>query len=155
MTFQLKSPDTHLNVFSLANLSLWLKKIYIKILAKSHFHQVQSPLFIVDENSLSCLTVASQWRHGVLNNRKLGCLLRLTTEQTSKLCIMKTSSNGNIFPVTGPLCGEFTGHWVNSPHKGQWRGTLMFSLICAWINGWVHNCDAGDLKPIPLIMTSL
>ena len=23
---------------------------------------------------------------------------------------------------------------VNSPHKGQWRGTLMFSLICAWIN---------------------
>ena len=22
---------------------------------------------------------------------------------------------------------------VNSPHKGQWRGVLMFSLICAWI----------------------
>ena len=22
---------------------------------------------------------------------------------------------------------------VNSPHKGQWRGALMFSLICAWI----------------------
>ena len=22
---------------------------------------------------------------------------------------MMTSSNGNIFPVTGPLCGEFTG----------------------------------------------
>ena len=27
--------------------------------------------------------------------------------------IMKTSSNGNIFRVTGPLCGEFTGHrWI-------------------------------------------
>ena len=25
---------------------------------------------------------------------------------------------------------------VNSPHKGQWRGALMFSLICVWINGW-------------------
>ena len=24
---------------------------------------------------------------------------------------MLTSSNGNIFRVTGPLCGEFTGHW--------------------------------------------
>ena len=24
---------------------------------------------------------------------------------------MMTSSNGNIFRVTGPLCGEFTGHW--------------------------------------------
>ena len=26
------------------------------------------------------------------------------------LCIMITSSNGNIFRVTGSLCGEFTGH---------------------------------------------
>ena len=26
---------------------------------------------------------------------------------------------------------------VNSPHKGQWRGALMSSLICAWTNGWV------------------
>ena len=26
---------------------------------------------------------------------------------------MMTSSNGNIFRVTGPLCGEFTGHrWI-------------------------------------------
>ena len=24
------------------------------------------------------------------------------------------------------------------PHKGQWRGALMFSLICAWINRWVN-----------------
>ena len=35
---------------------------------------------------------------------------------------------------------------VNSPHKGQWRGTLMFSLICVWINGWVNNREAGDLR---------
>ena len=35
---------------------------------------------------------------------------------------------------------------VNSPHKGQWRGTFMFSLICAWINGWANNRDAGDLR---------
>ena len=24
---------------------------------------------------------------------------------------MMTSSNGNIFRVTGPLCVQFTGHW--------------------------------------------
>ena len=59
--------------------------------------------------------------------------------------IMMTSSNGNIFRVTGPLCVEFTGP-VNSPHKGQWRGALMFSLICAWINDWVNNHEAGDLR---------
>ena len=39
-------------------------------------------------------------------------------------------------------------HWspVNSPHKGQWRWALIFSLICAWINGWVNNREAGDLR---------
>ena len=39
-------------------------------------------------------------------------------------------------------------HWsmVNSPHKGQWRGALMFSLIYVWINGWVNNREAGDLR---------
>ena len=35
---------------------------------------------------------------------------------------------------------------ANSPHKGQWRGALMFSLICAWTNGWANNQDAGDLR---------
>ena len=35
---------------------------------------------------------------------------------------------------------------VNSPHKGQWRGALMFSLICTWMNDWVNNRKAGDLK---------
>ena len=38
-----------------------------------------------------------------------------------------------------PVPGEF-------PHKGQWRGALMFSLICVWINGWVNNRKAGDLR---------
>ena len=39
-------------------------------------------------------------------------------------------------------------HWspVNSPRKGQWSGVLMLSLICAWINGWVNNGEAGDLR---------
>ena len=35
---------------------------------------------------------------------------------------------------------------VNSPHKGQWRGALMFSLICDWINSWVNNREVGDLS---------
>ena len=35
---------------------------------------------------------------------------------------------------------------VNSPHKGQWRGALMFSLICAWTNGCTNIRDAGDLR---------
>ena len=35
---------------------------------------------------------------------------------------------------------------VISPHKGQWRGALMFSLICDWINAWVNNREAGEMR---------
>ena len=40
-------------------------------------------------------------------------------------------------------------HWspVNSPHRGQWRGALMLSLICARINGWVNNCEGWFETP--------
>ena len=43
---------------------------------------------------------------------------------------------------------HFPRYWpfVNSPHKGQWRGAFMFSFICAWTNGWENNRDAGDLR---------
>ena len=35
---------------------------------------------------------------------------------------------------------------VDSPHKGQWHGSLMFSLIYAWKNSWANNRDAGELR---------
>ena len=35
---------------------------------------------------------------------------------------------------------------VNSPHKVQWRGAFMLSLICAWTNGWVSSWDACDIR---------
>ena len=35
----------------------------------------------------------------------------------------------------------------DSAHKDQWRGALMFSVICAWRNGWVYNGETGDLRP--------
>ena len=44
------------------------------------------------------------------------------------------------------LCAGNSPVPVNSPHKGQWHGALMFSLICAWISGWVNNREAGDLR---------
>ena len=51
--------------------------------------------------------------------------------------IVMKSSSGNIFRVTCPLCVEFAG---------QWSRALIFCLICAWINGWVNNREAGDLR---------
>ena len=44
------------------------------------------------------------------------------------------------------LCAGNSPVPVNSPHKGQWRGALMFSLICARINDWVNNREAGSLR---------
>ena len=50
------------------------------------------------------------------------------------------------FPRNWPFVRGIHRSPVNSPHKGQWRGALMFSLICIWINGWVNNHEAGDLR---------
>ena len=60
-----------------------------------------------------------------------------TWAMLTQICVvtMMTSSNENIFRVTGHLCGEFTGHRA-----------LMFSLICVWINGWVNNLEADNLR---------
>ena len=52
----------------------------------------------------------------------------------------------NHFPRYWPFVRGIHRSPVNSLLKGQWRGALMFSLICAWINGWVNNREAGDLR---------
>ena len=49
-----------------------------------------------------------------------------------------TSSNGDIFRVIGPLRGEFTGR--------QWRGALVFSVICACATGWINSLNAVELR---------
>ena len=56
---------------------------------------------------------------------------------------MMTSSN---FLRYWPFVRRIHRSPVNSPHKGQWRGALMFSLICTRTNGWVNKDEAGDLR---------
>ena len=60
---------------------------------------------------------------------------------------MMTSSNGNIFRVTGPLCGEFTSHrripLTKASESELW---CSFDVCLNWINGWVNSREAGDLK---------
>ena len=52
----------------------------------------------------------------------------------------------NYFPRYWPFVRRIHQSPVNSPHKGQWRGALMFLWSSPWINGWVNNCEAGDLR---------
>ena len=50
------------------------------------------------------------------------------------------------FPRNWPFVRGIHRSLVNSSHKGQWRGALMFSLIYVWINDWVNNREADDLR---------
>ena len=69
------------------------------------------------------------------------------TSVTAENCyFMMTSSNRNIFRVTGLLWGEFTGHrWIpltKASDVEHW----CFLWSAPWINGWVNNRVAGDLR---------
>ena len=84
------------------------------------------------------------------------------TNFSPALCVQVTSHSGGVscwvtgshddvikwkhFPCNWPFVRGI--HWspVNSPHKGQWCKALMFSFICIWINDWVNNREAGDLR---------
>ena len=50
------------------------------------------------------------------------------------------------FPCYWPFVRGIHRSPVNSPHKGQWRGASMFTVICVWINGSVSTREAGDLR---------
>ena len=59
--------------------------------------------------------------------------------------IMVTSSNGKIFRVTGHMCGEFTGpRWIPRTKASDAEFDVFFDRV--WINGWVNNREAGDLR---------
>ena len=50
------------------------------------------------------------------------------------------------FPRCLPCVRRIHRSPVDSPHKGQRLGALIFPLICAWTNGWASNRGAGDLR---------
>ena len=77
-------------------------------------------------------------------NSMLGLVKLVGTKSPWGLDYMMTSSNGNIFRVTGHLCGEFTGHrWI--PRTKASNAELWCFLWCA-PNGWVNNGEASDLR---------
>ena len=69
-------------------------------------------------------------------------LFRWLRDNATSSCSIKWKR----FPRYWPFVWGIHRSPVNSSHKGQWRGALIFSLICVWINGWVNNREAGDLR---------
>ena len=63
-----------------------------------------------------------------------------------KPCVLDDVIKWKHFPPNWPFVRGIRRLPVNSPHQGQWRGAFMFSLTCAWINGWVNKGKAGYLR---------
>ena len=72
--------------------------------------------------------------------------LHLPTPCPTLVCIHDDVIKWKHFPLYWPFARGIHRSPVNSPHKGQWRGALMFSLTCAWLNACVNNRAAGDLR---------
>ena len=68
------------------------------------------------------------------SSQLMGCQGNKWCHQMEAFSALLPTCAGN-----SPVTGEF-------PHKGQWCRALMFSLICAWIKGWVNNGKAGDMR---------
>ena len=64
----------------------------------------------------------------------------------------RTTEHNNVikwkhFPRYWPFVRGIYRSPLDSPHKGQRRGALKYSLIYAWTKGWSNIRDAGDLRP--------
>ena len=77
------------------------------------------------------------------SHERLGVSFRRPLDCWSKPCWRHQME---AFSALQAICAGNSPVPVNSPHKGQWRGALMFSLISAWMNSWVNNGEAGDLR---------
>ena len=106
---------------------------------------------------------AIEWFHWCHNHRKLNPLINCLNQ---KITWGGGGGGGHApvpfvhddvikwkpFPRYWPFVRRIHRSPVNSPHKGQWRGALMFCLICAWINGWVNIVRLVIWDAIALIM---
>ena len=80
------------------------------------------------------------WTHNWNQMKMMFVLLRVL------LCYSWWRHQMEPFSALLALCAGNSPVPVTSPHKDQWRGALVFSLICAWINDWVNNREADDLR---------
>ena len=91
--------------------------------------------------------VAPQCKHVTVTN----VVFNVFQKQGHYSCTLDPTNRADVikwkhFPRYWPFAQGIHRSPVNSPHKCQWRGALIFSLICTWTNGWVNNRDPGDLR---------
>ena len=106
-------------------------------------YQISTVVLLMFGIGLMFSSHTSSWRNDF-------CMPGLKLNHISKRCLRPVNHDDVIkwkhFPRYSPFVRGIHRSPVNSPYRGQWRRSLMFSLICAWINGWVNNREAGDLR---------
>ena len=123
-----------------------------------------SPTYCFAEMKLSFWRTFHHWMYRKFSFRQLS--MQPVTEwnfmKNQNISVLVLASYSVICPLMAQHCPHddvikwkhFPRYWpfvrgihrppVKSPHKGQWRGALMFSLIYAWTDSWTNNGDAGD-----------
>ena len=95
-----------------------------------------------DKMILRCIWHSLKW-----NCRYFGKIIITGFTRSCQLPVKKISSISlwhhqlETFPRYWPFVRAIHRSPMDSPHKGQWRGALVFFFICAWTNGWANNRD--------------
>ena len=108
----------------------------------SHMHQLKSVNVTYCKNILNDTKWWNLYHDDYEIRNGYMCMIRYPVEPNTwySPCFLHimTSSNGNIFRVTGPFWGESTGHqWIPFTKAGDAE---------LWTNSWVNNRDAGGLR---------
>ena len=142
---------THTNGGNLETLPGWPKKLQHNRPARSagqwHHLRVEHIDGLVQDWSISivnALEIIQSCTKPPISHFQLGYIIwsSITSEYHWHDDVIKWKH----FPRYWPFVRRIHRWPVNSPHKSQWRGALMFFLICTRINGWVNNGEASYLR---------
>ena len=146
----LYTPPVAWGVVLLFNYPLGPRRCYSN-LKKQQQQNIIFELIIQNWNLDNRCEIAFRWISQILTYKKSASVqimgwCRKTTSHYLDQCWHDDVIRWKHFPRYWPFVRGIHRSPVNSQHKGQWRGALMFSFICVWINGWVNNGETGDLR---------
>ena len=135
---------------------VWCKEVGIRTLPKDkkkirsndiHYHTPSSNVIMVNTR-IKCAVMATFGQ--ILSTCNLLSAFLFHVSYNEQRCGNDLHHDDVIkwkhFPCYWPFVRGIHRSLVNTQHKGQWRRALMLYLICVWINGWVNNREAGDLR---------
>ena len=119
---------------------LWLQ--YLEVRWNLLLWSIRIKRYIIKCTTYSVIITSA----GYISNYELSVTLHTSPSWVSYVVSHDDVIKWKHFPRYWPFVRGIHRSPVNSPHKGQWCGALMFSLICTRINGWANNLEAVDLR---------